>query len=795
MGGYRFRVHGVRCEQLQDLLPTIIAQVGNHASNIQGDVRSVNVSNGQNGCSYKDFMACNPKDYDGKGGVIVYTRWIRKMEPVQDMSGCRVNQMVKYTVSSLIDKALTWWTTQVQTRGQEAKVGMTCEDFKAGHATYTDRFYELARNGANNNSECCVKSWNANRNGNVMDDNKRSKTGRAFAIVINLVSKVSTGTAPKCTTVAFTITQDAMSQGGNRQNQTMAIEGGQGHGNNGNKACGGAFMMGAEEARQDPNIMAENSKTRFSFDQVPRHGSTGIICQKEGRTKSIIYTDHKSLQHIFNQKELNMRQRHWIELFSDYDCEIHYHPEPLYGFSPCRWCTYERCGIDMLNGICSLCNLSNSCAYDHNPNSFDYPPDSYHPPHPTYETYSSDSCGNDSHFGYDCPPQFSLNYEPEPGHIQNYNSVNERIMTIITSKILAIILILLEAGHYSNYDHITNDIIDLNKLPVCYDGDDDEESSNSLEDNIIFELPPCVAITPTEIVDSLSMGDEDLNTIPATESDEFIKSSVENLVSNPSESEGEYECDVPVGFTTFSNVLFNADYDFDSGDDQSTSDEDFSKKIYSNPLFDEEIIPMDILILEELLDNYPLSLLANESYHFDIPSPYRPLAKPPDDQKGIDQQAYKSKYSVHPRADKMYYDLRDMYWWSRMKKYIALYVSKCLTCLKIKAEHQRPSGILQEPQIPKWKLKRISLDFVTKLLRTSNYKMDRLARLYLYEIVARNVVPILIISDCDSRFHQGDQVLLKVSPWKGVVRFGKKGKLAPRASGNSRMRVLEAEAE
>ncbi|GJR73746.1 hypothetical protein Tco_0086111 [Tanacetum coccineum] len=65
-----------------DLLLAIIAQVGNHASNIQGDVRSVNVINGQNDCSYKEFMACSPKDYDGKGGAIVYTHSIEKMESV-----------------------------------------------------------------------------------------------------------------------------------------------------------------------------------------------------------------------------------------------------------------------------------------------------------------------------------------------------------------------------------------------------------------------------------------------------------------------------------------------------------------------------------------------------------------------------------------------------------------------------------------------------------------------------------------------------------------------------------------
>ncbi|GJU63418.1 putative reverse transcriptase domain-containing protein [Tanacetum coccineum] len=69
----------------------------------------------------------------------------------------------------------------------------------------------------------------------------------------------------------------------------------------------------------------------------------------------------------------------------------------------------------------------------------------------------------------------------------------------------------------------------------------------------------------------------------------------------------------------------------------------------------------------------------------------------------IMDEAHKSKYLVHPGADKMYYDLRDMYWLRRIKKDIAVYVSKCLTCLKVKAEHQRPSSSLQQPEIPEWK--------------------------------------------------------------------------------------------
>nr|GEV66109.1 hypothetical protein [Tanacetum cinerariifolium] len=112
------------------------------------------------------------------------------------------------------------------------------------------------------------------------------------------------------------------------------------------------------------------------------------------------------------------------------------------------------------------------------------------------------------------------------------------------------------------------------KIPACCDDEDDYNS----------------AITPNEPVDSISMGDEH----PATESDEFIKSCVENLVPNPSESEGENGCDVLACFTTFSNILFDAEYEFDSSDYQSCSDEDFPEEIFSNPLFEEEIISTKI---------------------------------------------------------------------------------------------------------------------------------------------------------------------------------------------------------
>ncbi|GKF42206.1 putative reverse transcriptase domain-containing protein, partial [Tanacetum coccineum] len=121
-------------------------------------------------------------------------------------------------------------------------------------------------------------------------------------------------------------------------------------------------------------------------------------------------------------------------------------------------------------------------------------------------------------------------------------------------------------------------------------------------------------------------------------------------------------------------------------------------------------------------------------------------------QKGLDEMIKQRSDGTLYYLDRIWVPLKDRYWWLGMKKDIAEYVSRCLTCLKVKAEHQRPSALLQQPEILVCKCEGIAMDLVTKLPRTSNYKMDRLARLYLNEIVARHDVPISIISDRDSRF-------------------------------------------
>ncbi|GJW11925.1 putative reverse transcriptase domain-containing protein, partial [Tanacetum coccineum] len=241
----------------------------------------------------------------------------------------------------------------------------------------------------------------------------------------------------------------------------------------------------------------------------------------------------------------------------------------------------------------------------------------------------------------------------------------------------------------------------------------------------------------------------------------------------------------------------------------------------------------------------------------------------------IMHESHKSKYSIHLGSDKMYQDMKKLYWWPNMKADITTYVSKCLTCAKVKAEHQMPSGLLVQPDIPQWKWDNITMDFVIKLPKSSQGydtiwvivdrltksaifvlmretdPMDKLARMYLKEAITRHGIPLSIICDRDPSYHASikaapfealygrkcrspvcwaevgevqltgpeivqettekivqikqrmqaardrqksyadlkrkpmefqvmDKVMLKVSPWKGVVCFGKWGKLNPR---------------
>ncbi|GJW56227.1 hypothetical protein Tco_0102958, partial [Tanacetum coccineum] len=215
----------------------------------------------------------------------------------------------------------------------------------------------------------------------------------------------------------------------------------------------------------------------------------------------------------------------------------------------------------------------NSFVYDPNLNSFNDPPNFFnHPPQPQYQTYSS---------------------------------IQSLVEKLCQQK---------HAANLSTHTHEPS-----RRFNFIYDDDDDDEERTIHLNEIISQLPPSIAITPVlptiEPEDSLIIGDENLSTIPKKESDEFIKSSIEDLVPIPSESEetsdNDSECDLPFyddsspldvlggNSVTFSNPLFNANDDFTSSDDELFLNEDVQEKkfkTYSNPLFefDDKYISSDV---------------------------------------------------------------------------------------------------------------------------------------------------------------------------------------------------------
>jgi hypothetical protein len=144
--------------------------------------------------------------------------------------------------------------------------------------------------------------------------------------------------------------------------------------------------------------------------------------------------------------------------------------------------------------------------------------------------------------------------------------------------------------------------------------------------------------------------------------------------------------------------------------------------------------------------------------------------------KKILDEAYTSRYSIHPGSTKMYHDLRQQFWWTRMKRETTYYVSECDTCRKVKADYMKPGGLLHPLSIPEWKWDDISIDFIEGLPMTAhkfdliwvivdrlfksahfipvntNYKVQKYAEIYIAHVLYLYGVPKMIISDRGSQF-------------------------------------------
>jgi transposase InsO family protein len=148
----------------------------------------------------------------------------------------------------------------------------------------------------------------------------------------------------------------------------------------------------------------------------------------------------------------------------------------------------------------------------------------------------------------------------------------------------------------------------------------------------------------------------------------------------------------------------------------------------------------------------------------------------PELRKLIFQEAHDSPYSIHPGNTKMYMDVKERFWWSNLKRDIAEYIALCDVCSRVKAEHQKPAGLLQPLPVPEWKWENIGMDFITGLPKTrsgydsiwvvvdhltkvahfipvkTTYTSAKLAKLYMNKIICLHGVPKSIVSDRGTQF-------------------------------------------
>ncbi|GJU66249.1 reverse transcriptase domain-containing protein [Tanacetum coccineum] len=882
-------------QQLQNLLPTMLAQVG---------------------------------------GAVVLTRWIEKMESVQDTSGCSIDQKVKYTAGSLVGKASTWWNSQIRTLSLEVAVSMSWNGFKfmmieefcpshemqkletelwnhamvgAGHAAYTDRFHELARlvphlvtpesrkierNGSIKKVENGGNVEEPSKDKNGRDDNKRTRTGNAFATTANPVGRENMGAWPNCTTCnsyhvprgpcrtclncnrpghleksACPRLNRAQGPGGNRLNQVVANNRGQGRGNQRNQARGiePSELCFRYEIEIASGQLVEIDKVIkgckleieghvFDIDLIPfGHGSfdviigmdlfsnhkAEIICHE--KVLRIPLLDGKVLRVIGEKPEEKMRQlksakakekeQEEIVVLRDFPDVF---PNDLSGLPPVREIEFR---IELIPGATSVAKSPYCLA----PSELEellgqlkelqdkYLRSGYH----QLRVHEDDILNTAfrtcyGHFEFTVMP-FGLTNAPAV-----FMDLMNRVCRPYLDKFVIVFIddiLIYSKTREEHVEHLRL-VLELLKKEKLYAKFSKCEFwlrevqflGHVINGNGIYMDPSKIEAvknwkapkTPSEvrsflglagyyrrfienfskIAKSLTILTQKCKTFDWGEEQELAFQTLKDKLCNapilalPDRPKDFvvycYASGIGLGcvlmqrgkviaYTSRQLKIHEMNYithDLELGAIRRWIElfSDYDCEIRYHP--GKANVVADALRLQKALDEMIEQRSNGTLYYLD--QIWVPLKG--DVRTLIMDESYKSKYFVHPGADKMYYDLRDRYWWPGMKKDIPVYVSKCLTCLKLKAEHQTPSGLLQQHEILVLKWERIAMDFVTKLPRTSSghdtiwvivdrltksayflrmredYKMDRVARLYLNEIVARHGVPISIISYRDSRF-------------------------------------------
>nr|GEV22849.1 putative reverse transcriptase domain-containing protein [Tanacetum cinerariifolium] len=603
------------------------------------NVRNVLVNGNQVGCSYK-FLAYNPKEYDGKGGAVVLTRWIEKMESIRTLSQevavsmswndfkfkmieefCPSHEMQKME----IELSMGWWKQQSQ---------RLCKRLCSG--TLTD---EAVRNGSIKKVEKRVNVGEPSKDKNDRDNNKRTRTGNAFATTTNPVGRENIGAWPKCTTCNSYHAPGSPCRTHFNYNRLGYLA----------KDCRGV-------PRNVNPVNARNLTVRECYE----YGCTDYVRSAYPRLNRAQGPRGNHLNQVVANnggiKPSELGFRYEIEIASEKLVEIDKNSYGHFEFTvmPFGLTNAPTVFMDLMNRVCR-------------------------PFLDKFVTVFIDD--------------ILIYSKTQEEHVEHLRLVLELLKKEkLYAKFSKCEFWLREVQFLEHVINGNGIHVDHSKIEA---GEEQELAFQTLKDELCNAL---VLALPDRLKDFMVYCDASRIRL--------------GCVLMQKELFSNYDCEIRY-HPGKANVVADA---------LSRKERVKPKRVRAiNMTFQSSIKDRILAAQKEVVDEYVGM------------------------QKG-------------------------------MKKGITVYVSKYLTYLKVKAEHQWPSGLLQQHEIPEWKWEGIAMDFVTKLPRTSSghdtiwvimdrltksahflpmredYKIDRLARLYLNEIVARHGVSISIISNRDGRF-------------------------------------------
>nr|GEU50104.1 reverse transcriptase domain-containing protein [Tanacetum cinerariifolium] len=754
----------------QTILPQIITKVTNNVNNENANGGNGG-NDGNNRCSYKTFLASNSLDYDGKGGAVVLTRWIEKIKSVIENSGCGKIKKVKYAASSFINKALTWWNTWVQARGREAAIGMSWADFKP---LLMEEFCP-----SNKMEKLESELWNHNLVGANHARMLRATQPTTIQSAI-LKAGILIVEAARCGTLTRSSekrkeVEETSKQGGSWKDNKKA-------------KVGKGFVATAPPRN-------ENVGSYYNCAKCSAYHPEGGLCRLCYNCQKLGYFARDCqapVRHVVPISAVRMENNQRV----CYECGSSDHfrnTRPKLNRAPGQ--KGNRLALEGNRNTQNNRNQARGRALSVNAVNALQDPNVFAP---------------------------LLNVESSiasPGYvIEVVNGKKEEVDKIICDCKLELgnslfTIDLIPLGHESFDVIVGMHYLSKNKAEiVCHE----KVVRIPLEGGEVLRLQGERTLGGTKTLMSMKAEEPKLCDIPIVR--DFIDVFPEYLSGLPPQRQVVFRIDLILGA-----MLKNKKYEW--GAEQEEAFQTLKDNLY-NAL---------ILILLDGIEDFVVYCDASNQGLGCVLMKRGKVSLVGGVRTIITDEAYKTRYSVHPRADKMYHDLRDMYWWPGMKRDIAT----------MKSGHDTI-----------W----VVVDRLTKsahfLAMREDYNMEKLARLYIDEIVARHGVPVSIISDQDGRFTSrflkilqkalgtrldmsmayhpqtdgqksklirpklvqettdklvlikeklkaardrqksyaynrrkplefevGDQVLLKVSPWKGVIRFEKKCKLAPRYVG------------